>query len=573
MATQITINGRSTSIPNIYSTIKSGIVNPPNPLDFGNILIIDDGSLGTGISGGIGVNGTNAQGVNSVYAFTTLAQFQAIIKDGPLYQLGAPLFIPNGSGSIGANTVFYLKAATTAPGTTTITLAKGTIVLTTNEEGPAVNGILTPLTYNPSGGATISNELATGYAARIEKGRAFGYSLVFYKGATSSLRDTLNTSVPTNWDGSVPPIDLVTAGVHSAVNPATLMFRSPDCTNIRQLQQWLQKSADVKSIYKSAAVTFTGTNNFDDLIASADQTQYTAIAPYSLIAGATETFASTDFDSAITAVKNIDNTFFLGLGYGSNVYNVNNLKIFNLLTGGDLRYDKYMIVAGGQDADGFASSITVAQEYNSQHVVVVHAGGTLTDTRQPNNILIVSQLYKAAMILGRVAGLEPQTPVTFKQIGLASDLHIITQDQEEQAIDAGLTYTKFDSELDAFIVGYGLTTLQDNEFLVNADGSSYDLAVERIKSQLNKSIIINAKRTFFGTNNGPNRNTISPADIQTWLAGFLTTVTATPQQDNLIIRWDNITVTVDQDIYYVNYEFVPNFPVSKIVFTGLMLNS
>lgn len=686
MATKITINGKSTSIPNIYSTIKSGIVNPPSPLDFGNVLIIDDGSLiGSPVSGAIGVNGTNAQGVNSIYSFTTLQQFRTLVKDGPLYQAALPLFRPSSNGISGINSLLYIKAATTIPGSFDVDFIKGNITGLTNEEGPIVNGTLSAKTYDittisvpasititpstsggtlpagahfyvvtavnangetiassevttvntgstssnaigwaavtgatgyriyrgtasgaesvyytgsgtsftdtngsPTGTATpptvnsailgtvLSNDLFSGYGFRLERGKSFGYSLVFYKGVSSTNYDTLNTTVDTYWNGTVVPNDDAVAGIHGQVLTPQVLFRSPDVNTLGQIKTWAAKSSDVKNLFKSFVVTILGNNNLDDAFYSGDLTQFTSLAPYNLIGGATETFNSADFDAAITAVTGADNTFFLATGFGSNSQSVNNLKIFSLLTSSDLKYDKYMIVGGGLDADSFNGSTDdscdVAKAYNSQHIMVVHAGGKVANAQQPNGLLTVSQFYKAANVLGRLAGCEPQTPVTFKDLSLVADLHALTDTEKQLAIDSGVTYTTYDSELNKFTVGYGLTTLQDNEFLVNSDGNSYDMAVERIKSQLNKSIIINAKRALFGGNNGPNRNTISPESLQTWLAGFLNKQIAKPTQDNLIIRWQNIIITVDQDIYNVTYEFVPNLPVSKIVFTGIMLD-
>lgn len=685
MATKITINGRSTSIPNIYSTITSGIINPPSPLDFGNVLIIDDGSLMDGVSGAIGVNGTNAQGVNSIYSFNTLQQFRALVKDGPLYQAALPLFAPSSNGISGVNSLFYIKAATTGPASVTATFTKGTIAATTNEEGTIINGVLSPQTYDittiavpasitispstsggtlPAGahfyvvtalnangetiasaevttvntgstssnligwgavtgasgyrvyrgtvtglesvyytasgtsytdtnaavtgtatpptnnsaikGTTLSNNLFTGYGFRLERGKSFGYSLVFYQGVSSDNFDTYNTSVDTYWDGTLVPNNNAVSGVYGRVLSPKILFRSPDLTGLRQIQTWAAKSADVKGLFKSFVVTFTGANQLDDSLYSGDVSQYTALAPYTLLAGGTETFGSLDFDAAITAVTGVDHTFFLALGSGDNSQSVNNLKIFNLLTSGDLKYDKYMIVGGGYDYNAFIGSINdscnVAQSYNSQHVIVVHAGGQVANAQQPKGFLTVSQFFKASNVLGRLCGLEPQTPVTFKNLLIDSDLHILTESDKQTAIDNGVTYTNYDSELNSFVVGYGLTTLQDNEFLVNNNGDSYDIAVERIKSQLNKSIIVNAKRALFGGNSGPNRNTVSPESLKTWLTGFLNQQIAKPTQDNLIIRWANIVITVNQDTYHATYEFVPNFPLSKLIFTGIMLD-
>jgi hypothetical protein len=55
--------------------------------------------------------------------------------------------------------------------------------------------------------------------------------------------------------------------------------------------------------------------------------------------------------------------------------------------------------------------------------------------------------------------------------------------------------------------------------------------------------------------------------------GFLEERTATQNVDNLIIRYQNVDVTVNGTAYYINYEIVPNWPVNFLFFTGTMIES
>jgi hypothetical protein len=57
------------------------------------------------------------------------------------------------------------------------------------------------------------------------------------------------------------------------------------------------------------------------------------------------------------------------------------------------------------------------------------------------------------------------------------------------------------------------------------------------------------------------------------MIGYLSSKVATKVQDNLIIRFSNVTVVQKQDCYECNYNFVPNSPLNKIFCTGFILNA
>ena len=119
----------------------------------------------------------------------------------------------------------------------------------------------------------------------------------------------------------------------------------------------------------------------------------------------------------------------------------------------------------------------------------------------------------------------------------------------------------------------GINTLQNNDDLVNEDGSSFSITVRRITAQLNKEVAIFLKRKFFGKDTvGPNRNTVTESDLVAAVEGYLQKRTASSNQDDLIIRFQNVSAVVNADTYNVNYEFVPNFEVNKFIVTGVILD-
>lgn len=545
MATKININGKLTSLPGVYAVTKSGISNPPSNLSYGNILIIDDG-IGAGYGAGSGSAGTFKQGVDSIYEFDSLQQLRDFVKGGELWNLALPLFKPARSGAEpinGVSRVFLIHARESAPATLLFELKNGTLELQTLDEGVNANGVKSV------------DKLTGGYGAKLTKGvlDQNKYMLSFYHGTYKGL-DTLNNV----------PFD----GITAAESRQALIVSSPEVATIAELVTWMNASTAFKAGFKLKTSTITTTGG----LAPEDLTKY---PDFVLATGATETYSPEAFDAALSSINNLDFTFIFSTKYADNILHANNQKLVDFISDGSSKFERFMLGATQADRAGFStganSSIAAAQYYNSDKVILVHGAAKLTTQ---SGFKLVSQLYKAAAVLGRIAGLSPQTPATFKRIGINGEVHKLDENELELANANGLLVTYYDFELDDYVVLQGINTLQKNEYLVNEDGTSHSIAVKRITAQLNKEIVVNAKRRFFGKDNvGPNRNTVTEADLKAWLEGFLQSKTATALTDNLIIRFGNVSAAVTGDTYYVQYEFVPNFEVNKIVITGVILES
>lgn len=534
MATKININGEIISRPGVYSLTKSGIINPPLALSYGNICIVDTG-IGAGYGGGSGSAGTQNQGVDSVYAFNTIQDFRNFVKGGPLYEIALPLYKPAGTLN-GVSTIFLVQGRSSTPATLTLTFSNGAVLtMRTKDEGLNANGQL-----------DVSSVLKKGYACKFIASpiNAGKYILEFYVGTARGL-DPNETYEP------------------------YLFLKSEEISSVADLQTWFAQSGDFNEGF--SLVSFTGSG----LFTSGD---VVTLAGYQPFVGGTEAYTNAAIDSAIAATKDIDCSFYLCTEYGDNATSINNAKIFSFITS-NRKYEKFMVVAGGANSAKFSgaslgTSQYTANYYNSDQVIVVHGAPKIT-SRSVTGFDVKTSLYKASMILGRMCGLEPQTPITLKNLSINGEVHSLTDTQQEFALAQGIMYTYYDYELGSYVVGQGINTLLNNQYLVNEDGTSFSTTVKRITAQLNKEVVYNAKRRFFGKNEGPNRNTVTEQDIRTWLIGFLTTKQATPTDDNLILRFnpDTIAVAVQGDVYRVTYEFVPNFEISKIIFTGVILES
>lgn len=238
----------------------------------------------------------------------------------------------------------------------------------------------------------------------------------------------------------------------------------------------------------------------------------------------------------------------------------------------EARYEKFLVVAGGDDKNTYAAQTKApAIAYNSHKVIMVHGG--IFDYVGSTPMQQKSALYKAAYVLGRVAGLAPQTPPTFKALGYSGEVHKMSDNERTDALKSGVLTTYYDSELTSFVITQGINTLQQNQNIVNENGTSHLWSLMRIFAQLNKEIEVNSKIDLLANQTqGPNRSTLSPQVVVDWTKSFLKRKEATATQDNLILSFQDVTVQVKQDAYCINYAAVPNYEVNKLFFTGLILD-
>jgi hypothetical protein len=642
MATKVLVNGKFQTRPGVYATIKSGVINPPVNLSYGNILIIDDG-IGADWGGGSGINGTFKNGIDSIKSFDSIQTFRAFVKGGELWNLAQPLFNPSGSLA-GVSKIFLARAATTTPAEIEVTLTNGAFTLQTKDEGVNANGVLddddnlsigyagklirvnipqttatfvttttqasgvsTPQinkvvatninigdvfsvtvggnTVTRTATSTLSSELYTALAAALNANVTIAAAITATVDVTGLIitADANNTpftqtssvtAAPAQfifqiWTGTYKGLDtnnnVSYDGVESEDTKPQLIIQSPVVTAVQDLLDWFSSSQDFNEgfVLKSGS-TASGNIVVADLVTYPD---------YILASGGTESYGSTDFDDVLGVINNLDFTFFLGTKYGNDAKSLNNTKIFDFINN-DSKYERFLVIGGGYDKDSFDngsnSSTGIAVYYNSDKVIVVH-GGVKKSARTLSGFNTYSQLYKAAQILGRISGLEPQVPVTLKSVSIDGEIHPLSDAEQEIAIAKGVLYTYYDYELQRFVVGQDINTLQKNEYLINEDNTSFNIALKRIEAFLNKSIMIDGKIRFFGGNNGGNRNTTSPSEVIAWAEAYLKTKTATSLSDNLIIKAQNIQASIQEDNLFLNYEFVPNTEISKIIVTGTLI--
>ena len=543
MATTFSFAGKEIKQPGTYAQIKSAITNPPQALDYGKILIIDTGSGATfGASGGI--NGELKSGKDAIVEYSSLRAFRDAIGGGIWYRLAEYMFLPNGTGGIGgASSLQYIRAALTTAATIDYTFAGGgaaggTLEISCRDEGIIGNGVET------------GSKLVKGFAGVMEAGKkdTAKFVLKFYRGTFAGL------------DAEGDPF-----GSPEEQTTPELLATSPEFDDIQTIIDWTATSSAFNKRLKLTANTVVG-------LGTVDAADLAANTGNNLAAGGAETFSTTALDDVLDVIAQLDNTYILSDQFGIDAGSADNFKILLHLED-ESRYIKFLVIGGGLDADEFngtaTDSVDVAIAFDNEKVVLVHGGIRVANRFVGEGFKEYDALYHAAFVAGRHAGLPRQAPLSFKGLGYDGLLHELSTIEQDIALDNGVLFSKFDPEIGQIIVNQGINTLQANEFLVNDDGTSHEWSIMAIAAQLHREILIFSKRDLLVKESGPNRGNPSPADVTSWLEGYL----LRKVNEGLILSFDpNITIEIQSDAYFINFGFEPNFPINKLFFTGFILD-
>ena len=505
-------------------------------------MLIDTGE-GAGYGAGGGIVGTLANGANSIYQADTLADFRKAVAGGIIWDIAQSLFQPNGAGGgNGISKLFYARAATTVAAEVTLDytsgIAGGTAIVQVKNEGLVGNGV------------EVTSKLTQGYAVTLGVG-VDDPSLFIVKFWRGTFKGNDANGIP--WDE-----------ISAAETNVELIVASPEFDNIADLHAWMETDSVFGSSFKLKTKTVIG----DGVIVTGD---VTANAGNTLFAIGTETYDTARVDEILDQVQNLDYSLVLVDGYEATAQSVDNGKILAHLAASDTFGDKMMVVGGGVDVDEFAdgtsnSSIETAQYYNNDRVIVCHGGPSKNSNLIADGKLPRTSLHKAASICGRLAGLEPQIPITYKTIRIDGEIHNLSLKEQKQGLKYGVLMTQADGS--SFSIIQGVNSIQDNLFLINPNGSTHSIQLRRMMAQINRELVVNATQKLLKNPDGTNRNTLSPSDLKTFTEGYLKGKTATATTDNLIISFRNVVVTIDNDAYKVTYDVIFNTEITKLFFTG-----
>jgi len=545
MATQVYFNNRMRKLPGAYSTITSGEQNTPQNLDYGKILIIDTG-LGATWGGGSGSNGAIASGKDSVYKFTDIDSFRSFVKGGLFWKMAEGLFFPY-PGYTGVSTLYFAKAATTVAATMTLTvtvsLHGGTFKIKCKDEGVVSNGVLT------------STHLDKGYSYTIAPGVNDPLKMIFKIWQGSWRGD--------HTDG------VAYDEVLKADSQPILVIQSPEFDNIQTLIDWATTD---EGFGRKFQLDSTSAIIGDGAVALTDVSTFLT---HQVAVGGTETYAAGDLTKVFESVSDLDYQFILSdLNVPQDFDIAPTTSIVSHINDPDTEFIKTLIVGGGVDESKFSTdSIAMANSFNSNRVIVVHGSVKQTSKALASGYRVWPPVYHAAVVLGRICGLQPQVPITNKQISVGGLVHNLTKREQELALDNGVLVTISDQYRGGFKVLQGVNTLLDNKVLFNSLGKSHSIQFERITAQINRELIVNSERDLLNQENGVNVNTLSPGLLKTWTETYLQSRVAVTLSDNLLLSFRNVTVTRVDDYYKVTYGIVVNNEINKIFYTGYLFKS
>jgi hypothetical protein len=545
MAQEFNFGGRNIILPGAYSTIKSGIKNPPANLDFGNILMIDTG-IGAGYIGGAGINGEHTSGADAIYVNNNILDFREIVTGGVVWKMAEKLFFP-ADRAVGVSNVYFAKAATTSAATITFTAVGGgteggNIVLDLKNEGTVGNGVLT------------STVLTSGYGYSVVSGTVDTAKFIFqfYRG-TFKGNHTDDVAFDEVAVGDTKP---------------QLIVQSDEIDTVGDLVAWMDIDSTFNTYFKKVSSTVIGAGAID----AAD---ISALGDVELFSGGTETYDAAGMTAVLEQVVDLNYSFILCLDSGDDAQNALNGQIFAHISDPLTKFDKSMVVAGGDDKNKWLlstanSSLATAAYYDSDKVRVIHGGPLETTLANGEGFRSWPALMKAAVVLGRECGLPPQVPITNKNVDIDGEQHQLNTIEREAALRGGVTVTYFDTDFQLPTILQGVTTLQNNKVLVNNNGTTYSSQLKRIISQINMELIVNSKLQLLNQEDGVNRNTLTAQDVQDWTKGYLGSILATTNDDNLIISFANVVTELVGDSYQTTYGFVHNREVNKLFFTGFI---
>lgn len=534
MATNYVFNGKVVKLPGAYSTIKSITPSAIQSNSYGRVLIIN---TDPGLSFGGSINGELTKGLNALYRFRTLNEARSFLRSGYLWNLAEGLFKPSRSeGVFGCSDLYFINALTTKAPTISLT-ANTTEVLTikVKDEGTTSNAVVE------------LGRLISGYYLQISTGvkDPLKYTISVYRGSYKGESPDKYA-----WDG-----------VSKSDTNEELIFQSPEITTTSEFVQWSSSNSNFSDGFEVTKHTETNISALK-------------VTTPVLATGGTATYTAADLTTTLETLQDLDfNILFSLKKEGDQTADTINAKLQYFVQSATSS-PKFLVIPG--KSTGMSSDLTdnfnTAKSYNSQRVWLVHGIPQVKTSFTPNGYRTLDTLYMAALMVGRISGLQPQIPPTFKDLNIVGLQIPLTTYQREDCLDKGVLTAVYDNELESFVILRGVNTLQNNTSIQNQDGSSFSIQITRICSQINQDIILNAKKQIFGDQQGVNVSTVSEVSLADWVRIFLTSKVATSTQDNLILSFSDVNVERKGDSYWVSYKFRTNTEVAFIFFTGFAIN-
>ena len=570
MAVSHIFNGKVHKLPGVYAVTKSLIQAPNITASYSKVLVIDTGAKNEVFARGAGVDGTYAKGKNAIYHLRSASEMKSFIKGGYWSVLADALFNPsNIRDTSGVSDVYFISACNTTPAKCTLNVGGIVFEVACKDEGTFGNSYGT-MSDNTFGEVPITvpatltmKTLKRGYGVKLDIGERDRdkFVLKFYVGTYNGLYD----------DGM--PYDQFMDDARES-----LVLSSPEFSDVGEIYDWMKTDPDfddgfvlVNDQTRPQGSLVPIYNNSGTVIQSPD------IVPdipdgFVPFKGGTQSYRQEHIDQVIESTKGMDTSFVITDRYGVNEGrgDINRQIEFAVL---NQRFEQFLVVGGGKTKDEFnkrratgLSSVQMARDYNSDYVWVIHGG--IKKVGRGGKLREWDSLYHACYILGRIAGMPPQVPPTFKEIDISGLSHDLTEIEKIEALDSGVLTTYFDEDFQRFTILKGVNTLQANNQLVNPDGTSCSIQVRRCAAIINKEMIQDAKRELFSQRDGVTIMSLPPEQLETWTTAKL----LNKIERQLLVEFSDINIERRQDAYFVSYSFRPNYEINMLFFSSFIID-
>lgn len=548
MATSHYFNGRTIKLPGAYSMIKAVASASFDVASYNKCLIVN---TDPNYAFGGNVDGKYTKQGDALYSFRSLNEARSFVKAGYPWLIVEALFRPSSlEDRQGISQLYWINALKTiSPATMKITAGSGSMTIGIKDECVWANGEWKDSA--DTGDENPAEDLKKGYALEVAKStRKSGFVVRVYQG---SYKGSWDYDASVNPYGDSLPFD----GVDAADARPELVFESPVMSKLSEFKAW----ADKNDVFNAGFVIEEGWTEGD------------LSAQIVLASGAEAEYAADYLEEVFDVIRKGDYSVILGLQKNDVTGAAEIYSRMQAFCQSEAKYSKYLAIPGQatKSVTDVEANQEAARGYNSERVWLSTDAPRKSASYAPQGYRTFDTVYGMALIVGRILGLEPQIPGTFKELDIDGIDIPLTDVQLEDCLDAGVLALHWDDELALYTIVRAINTLQNNTALQNEDGSTFSIQISRICTQLNTDLAINAKVALFSSNNGANRFTVNEKSLKNWVSSFLDSKVATPQQDNLIVGWSDVGISRDGDAYYVSYKFNPNSEIAFAFFTGFAI--
>ena len=559
MAEQFQFDGRRITQAGAYSSLRGAVPPQPFPFDTGSVLIVDipeNTSFGTTpvLIPDIVQNG------GQPYLIQSLPEAQRVLGYGQWGLLVQNLFNP-GNNVPGVSQIEYVKVPRVGGAfartlSATINVRGGDLII----QGKLIQGTPTvPVTgtrkYNGLVAALLKNPQNTTYRLAIGRYASAG---VFGSG-----NDLVNPQEAPN--GRLGDL------TYTGNGPIEEIYSSPFFANIAELLAFLPNDPAFSNDFVVAPLN---PDNRQLPIASATADFVDSVAL------ASRTYSTTAIAEALEHVRESHASFCLllhkGTGATSNTLGTTANEAGNItIANFPFKHKKIFYIstdfnrALNQSTIGANQRALVTQSIEREDIALVY-GGFYQNVY--GRSLLVPPENKAALLLGREAGLAPENPLTLKRVNILQDEVSLSYDLRDLLIDQGILHTYFNPDLQATVVNNGINTLKGNRarMEINPDGTSYVKQIMRMVYVLNRDISINAFLALLTGEEGPNANTVSDNDLVNFTTAYLQSEV---NAGGMVLDFNTVAIQRRGQSRFVTYNVAFNGEVNKLFFTGYVFSN